>query len=370
MGFWPFGRDPANVEIVSRVVTATAQNGYRVRAKLTVHFEEPQRQGNADEAADRCAAVAVALLREAPDHGSVIGGEAQLSAELLARYPSSVAKARFIELASVHVVGDPALSDELRRAVSTSAPAGPPTSRPPPPSNTTPPPGVVGPLSGSGSSPSGLGSMRRRGSSQIRSIQTLLMPPGTPPAVMGQFVAPTVKDAAARLLVGFLRAHDLIAVRHAAIDENSAEMLAALVPASDAPPGGYELSRSAELSRWQIRLGDAPMGAIRRELRAVAVYLARHALAVVEVNPTLAVAVVESIASSAFPDDAGLFADAGARPLPLPEDHVPTLAATLTKMAGVQEEPGKVAEAMAPLVAAVIEDLGMSAMIIKASAGS
>ena len=38
MGFWPFGRDPANVEIVSRIITAATQNGYRVRGKLTLHF--------------------------------------------------------------------------------------------------------------------------------------------------------------------------------------------------------------------------------------------------------------------------------------------------------------------------------------------
>jgi hypothetical protein len=368
MGFWPFGRDPANVEIVSRVVTATAQNGFRVRAKLTVHFLEPQRQGDADEAADRCAAVAVALLREAPDHESVIGGEARLSAELLARYPSVAARPRFLELASVHVVGDPALSDELRRAVSISQPAGPATSRPPPPANTTPNPGAVGPVSyaSSGSSPS----FRRRGSSQIRSIQQLLMPPGTAPAVMGQFVAPTVKDSAARLLIGFLRAHDLIAVRGASIDENSAETLAALVPASDAPPGGYEASRAAELGRWQATLGDAPMAAIRRELRTVTVYLARNALTVVEVNQTLAEAVIEGVCSSAFPEDAGLLAEATSRPTLVQAELVVAMAAVLTKMAGVKDEPGKIADAMAPLVATVQEDLGVSAMIIKASAGT
>src|SRR5208282_704134 len=72
MGFWPFGRDPADIELVSRVITAAAQNGYRVRGKLTIHFQEPQRQADADAAGDRCATLAIALLRETPDHGSVI----------------------------------------------------------------------------------------------------------------------------------------------------------------------------------------------------------------------------------------------------------------------------------------------------------
>src|SRR6185437_1253435 len=152
MGLWPFGRDPADIELASRVVTAATQSGHRVRGKLTIHFLDPQRKEEAELAADRCAAVAVALLREAPDHGRVIGAEAQLSADLMARYPSGVAKARAVELAALHVVGDPALSDELRRAsgsfVATQLPAAPPPGsvRPapssvrPPPSSGNPPP--------------------------------------------------------------------------------------------------------------------------------------------------------------------------------------------------------------------------------------
>ena len=78
MGFWPFGRDPADIELVSRVITAAAQNGYRVRGKLTIHFQDPQRQADADAAGDRCATLAIALLRETPDHGSLIGAEGKL----------------------------------------------------------------------------------------------------------------------------------------------------------------------------------------------------------------------------------------------------------------------------------------------------
>src|SRR4051812_30870504 len=116
MGFWPFGREPAEIEIATRVITAATQNGVKVRGKLTIHFDEQQRQIDADAAADRCATVAIALLREAPDHERLIGAEAQLNAHLLARYPSDIASARAVELAALHVVGDPTLSDELRRA--------------------------------------------------------------------------------------------------------------------------------------------------------------------------------------------------------------------------------------------------------------
>ncbi len=151
MGFWPFGRDPANIELASRIITAATQNGYRVRGKLTLHFMEPQRQSDADHAADRCAALAVAMLREAPDHGRVIGAEAQLSADLTLRYPGDVARARAVELAALHVVGDPTLSDELRRASGTFAAqaltGSPVPNRVRPPAPSTPPPAGRRPLS-------------------------------------------------------------------------------------------------------------------------------------------------------------------------------------------------------------------------------
>jgi hypothetical protein len=353
MGFWPFGRDPANIEIVSRVVTATAQNGYRVRAKLTLHFVDPLSQADADEAADHCASQATALLREAPDHSSIIGNEARLSTELGARYPVTSAKLRAIELASIHVVGDPALSDELRRAVT--------------PTSLSPYPGI--PAVSVTSATPGPPAVRRR-SSQIRSVQSLLMPPGTPPAVMGQFVAPTVQDSAARLLVGFVRAHDLIGVRKVTIDENSAEMLATLVPPSDAPPGGYEASRASELARWEAALGGAAIAALRHQLHLYSVYLVRQALGVVELNATMADAVIEGICAAAFPESAGLAAEAAQLPSPIPSDFVDRMVVDLVRRAGTADDPSAMASALAPLVATVQDNLKISAMIIKASSGT
>jgi hypothetical protein len=378
MAFWRFGRDPADIELASRVITAAVQNGYRVRGKLTLHFMAPQRQSDADHAADRCAALAVALLREAPDHGRVIGAEAQLSAELTARYPGDIAKARAVELAALHVVGDPALSDELRRASGTfaaqaplsaspvpgsvrpTAPSVPPVGRQTPPSTQPPaPPVAVAPPP----------PMRRRGSSQVRSIQSLLMPPGTSSTAMGQFVAPLVNDSAARLLVGFLRAHDLIAVRRVSIDQSSAEMLANLVPVSDAPPGGYEASRASEIARWQAALGQGVVQALQHELRVVSAYLAKEALARLDVMPALADAVVEAICTAAFPDDAGLLAEIARFPIPMAPEFVAGLAATLTGLAGGEDDPTAVASALTHLVATVQEDFTVAAMIIKQSSG-
>jgi hypothetical protein len=455
MGFWPFGRDPADIELVSRVITAATRNGYRVRGKLTIHFVEPQRQAEADEAGDRCAALAVSLLRDAPDHERVIGAEAQLSAELTARYPHSAAPARAVELAALHVLGDPALSDELRRASGTmpavipplSQSSSPPSAARPPPSSNPPvhhggsagsadsagsapkPPASPAARPGGSSAPTAAspaptsmddgGSarsrpqspvaahpptpaqrtgtaqppgpphaddggllartpnpqpppkplVRRRPSSQIRSIQSLLMPPGTSPAAMGQFVAPMVKDSAARILIGFLRAHDLITVRRVAVDETSAEMLATLVPASDAPPGGYEASRAGEIARWQAALGQGPMFALHHEVRVHAAYLTREALARVEVMPALADAVVEAVCAAAFPDEAGLLAEIAKLPTPPPADFVAQLARALGRIAGGDDDPASLAAALDPLLATVQEDLSVSAMIIKQSSG-
>src|SRR5580704_2898115 len=397
MGIWPFGRDPATVEIASRIINAATQNGYRVRGKLTIHFAEPQRQAEADNAADRCAALAMALLREAPDHGAVIGAEARLSADLTARYPGDAARARAVELAALHVVGDPALSDELRRAHNTGPiPAVPSSMRPPPsvappaapsapnvepssiskPSSAPRPPNVESSSIGNPSSPPkplsspvsnppppGTGQQsvitRRRGSSQIRSIQSLLMPPGSSPAAMAHYVAPLVKDSAVRLLIGFLRAHDLVTVRGVTIDENSAEMLANLVPVSDASPGGYEASRATELQRWASTLGEGPVSALRREVKALSTHLAKEALAR---------AVVEAVIAAAFPDDAGL-AEELAR-FPAEPELVAFATNALTRLAGTSDEPAALTAALTPLFGMIQDDLNVAAMIIKQSSGS
>ena len=403
MGFWPFGRDPANIEMVSRVVTGQTQNGYRLRGKLTIHFSEPQRRAEADHAGDRCSTLAMALLREAPDHGAVIGAEIQLSAELLARYPGDLARARGVELAALHVVGDPTLSGELRRASSSgtmravslpgeSGTPSPPSAQPPSnaPLSVRPPPNVPASMRPPSNAPTtplrpptpasvrppppasaipGPPSMRRRASSQIRSIQSLLMPPGTPPAAMGQFIAPLVKDSAARLLIGFLRGHDLIFVRGVSVDEGSAEMLATLVPASDAPLGGYEASRAAEIARWQTTLGQGVMFSLQHEVRVAAVYLAKQALARVEVMPALADAVVEALTAAAFPDEAGVLTELARFPSPVTPAFVTMFAEALTRVVGTSEDPAAIAHALTSLLGTVQDDLDLAAMIIKQSSG-
>ncbi|MEP7122742.1 MAG: hypothetical protein ABJE95_17590 [Byssovorax sp.] len=391
MPFWPFGRDAADIEIVTRVITAATQNGVKVRGKLTIHFSEAQRQPSADAAADRCATVAIGLLREAPEHQRLIGAETQLNAQLLARYPGDIPPARAVELAALHVVGDPTLSDELRRASSTgSVPPLPPGTQPPPrpmtpsgsgvpssrasaPPRSLSPSQMPAPLSSSSPLPPHAGygvPPRRRGSSQIRSIQSLLMPAGTPPSAMGAFVAPTVRDSSARLLIGFLRAHDLITLRRVVIDESSAEMLASVVPISDAPPGGYEASRATEIARWNQAIGSAVVTALHHEASVVAMILARTEIARAEVNRALAVAVLDATVTAAFPgEDEAKFADPGRFPDPSTPPFTDAVVHSLTRIAGCGDDPAAMTAALRPLLALIQEDLATSAMIVKISSG-
>jgi hypothetical protein len=394
MPFWPFGRDPAEIEIATRVITAATQNGVKVRGKLTIHFSEAQRQNSADAAADRCATVAIALLREAPEHQRLIGAETQLNAQLLARYPGDIPSARAVELAALHVVGDPTLSEELRRASSSgSIPPLPPSTQPPPrpvtasgsgvpsvrgssaslPPRSIPPSQMPAPLSSSSPLPphAGYGAPpRRRGSSQIRSIQSLLMPAGTPPSAMGAFVAPTVRDSSARLLVGFLRAHDLITLRRVVIDESSAEMLASLVPISDAPPGGYEASRATEIARWSQAIGADVVTALHHEANVVAMVLTRDAMARAEVNRALAAAVIDAAIGAAFPgEDEARFADPGRFPDASTPPFTDAVVHGLTRIAGCGDDPAAMTSALRPLLALIQEDLATSAMIVKISSG-
>lgn len=369
MGFWPFGRDPAEIEIATRVITAATQNGYTIRGKLTIHFAEPQRQADADAAADRCAQLAITLLREAQSHERVIGAEGQLSAMLLARYPPEVARGRTVEIAALHVVGDPALSDELRRASAVSSPSLNLPSAPPSGPLASPPPSYLTPQAPSVALGSAAPTSKRRGSSQLRAIQSLLMPPGTQPSAMGAYIAPIVQDSAARLLVGFLRAHDLITLRRVAIDETSAEALASLVPVSDALPGGYEASRATELQRWQATLGAPVIRALHREVNAITVYLSREAMLQAEVPKALSVAVVEALCAAAFPDDEGLLHELERFPDVLSPVLLTEAARRFSAIADTGDDPMPMAAALTPLLAVIQDDLNVSAMIIKHSSG-
>jgi hypothetical protein len=347
MGFWPFGRD-ADVETASRVITALTKNGLRVRGKLTIHFAEQVTQEAADSAAEECAQVAETLLREAESHESLIGAEPEVSGKLLAQYPMSAAAARSLEVAALHVVGDPALSGALRRASSGSMQAVRPasaTSSPLPKPSSVPPPPMP----------------RRRASSQMRAIRITPLPPAATPEQAAAMLAPIAHDAATRLLIGFLRAHDLIGVRSVEMDAASFDML---IPQSEAAPGGYEASRAEELARWQTTLGAGSLGALRREAHLIACYMAQQAMLRAGVPHETADAVLDQVAAANL-NDADARAELVRFPDHLPPDFSADVVSSLRRIVRGPENPSAMSAALAPLVGQIDEDLIVAARVMK-----
>ncbi|MDI3288303.1 hypothetical protein [Polyangium sp. 15x6] len=401
MAFW----STADVELVSRVVTATTRNDRRVRGKLTLHFAEAQTQGNADDAADRCATLAEELFGEADDHEQLIGAEAELVAALRLRLPPRFPAIRSLDLAALHVVGDPGTSAALRRAstttmrsvtgpVSTPAPTttrgrASPSSMPPSGDTSSgsfraaqlagSPSGTFrasvsssGPASGpvSTQGPRSSSPPTRRGTlGRMRAIMPgMMLAPGAPPEAIGQALAPFVRDCAGRILVGFLRGYDLVAMRGLALEEGSAEMLAALVPVSDAPLGGYEASRTAELARWQAAFGEGVFQRVRRESQVAAIYLAHMALGRLGVPPSIDLPILQEAAPSAFGGERGTVLEMS-RYVSVPaESFVPALCQHLVEIVG-HGDAMQLAAALAPLVTSVEEDMAIAATFAKDASG-
>lgn len=427
MAFW----SSADVEIASRIVTAKTKNDRRVRGKLTLHFAKAQTQSDADQAADRCAAIAEGVLSEADSHEQLIGAESELVSAIRLRLPPAVPALRSMDLAALHLVGDPGTSAALRRASTSSlrAVAVPPgaaaalglgsnriaTPAPPPPPSSdraqtpasspsgsfrvgnapasSPPSGLASPPSSTSpsgtfrapnSSPFGSGPQSspwspppsrptppiKRGTiGRMRAITPgMMLPPGSPPDAIGQAIAPFVRDGAGRVLVGFLRAYDLVALRGLALEEGSAEMLAALVPVSDAPLGGYEASRTAELARWQHTFGDAVFQRIRRESQVVAVFLAHGALSRVAIPQNIALEILQEAAPAAFAGERGIVLEMGRYVSAPPDGMLSALCSNLVEIVG-HGDPAQLSAALAPLVASVEEDMHVASTLARDAAG-
>lgn len=427
MAFW----SSADIESASRIVNSTTKDTRRVRGKLTLHFVKPQTQSDADEAADRCAMIAEAVLCEADSHEQIIGAETELASSIRLRLPPQVPQVRSLELAALHFVGDPGTSAALRRASTSSLRAvtvpqgmqgalGPnriATPAPPPPPaaagpantpNSASPSGSfrVGPLSSTSppssapsSSPSSTPGLSQSGSfragnlnappstsfsgptsaprtgppkratiGRMRAISPgMMIPAGSPPDVIGQGVAPFLRDSAGRVLVGFLRAYDLLTLRGLAL-EGSAEMLAALVPVSDAPLGGYEASRTAELGRWQNTFGDTVFQRVRREAQVVAMFLGHRALTQAGVPQNIMMEVLQEAAPLAFSGERGMVLEM-TRYVGVPEENLVTaLCENIVPVVG-HGDADALAAALAPLVDSVKEELTVMATIAKAGTG-
>jgi hypothetical protein len=196
----------------------------------------------------------------------------------------------------------------------------------------------------------------------------MMLPPGSPPDAIGQAIAPFVRDGAGRVLVGFLRAYDLLALRGLALEEGSAEMLAALVPVSDAPLGGYEASRNAELARWQQTFGDAIFQRIRRESQVAAIFLAHAALSRAAVPQNITLEILQEAAPAAFAGERGTVLEMSRYLSASHDGAVPALCANFVDIVG-HGDAAQLSAALAPLVASVEEDMNVAATLARDASG-
>lgn len=391
MAFW----SAADVEIASRIITSKMRNERRLRGKLTLHFADPQTQGDADHAADRCASIAEDIIGEAHDHEQILAAEAEFVSAIRRRLPIDIPPIRSIDLAGLHVVGDPIASSQMRRSTSTfravTVPATHQASSPYAPTQAPPAPAPVPTNRAPGSSSSlravnappmsalpatqpsppsrAAVSSKRPTMSRIRAISpAMVLPPGSPPQAIGRVLAPFLSDSAARILIGFLRAYDLLVLRGLVLEEGSAEMLAAVVPVSDAPHGGYEASRTAELTRWQNSFGQATFQRLRRECQVAAVFFAHTSLIHKDIPQNIVFEILQESTSAAFPGETNVL-HGMSRWLKLQEsDVLPALCAHLTDLVG-HGNAKELTTALQLLVASVNEDLVVAGTLAKDAVG-
>jgi hypothetical protein len=127
MGLWSFGKD-SEIGFMTRVVSAVAADGVRLRGKLTLHFRGPRPRGAAEAAADTCAVIAAELIAQAHDHRRLLGDETALVDRIRKVLPEEFPPCRSIELLALHVVGErkepgAAEPERARRAPDAAAPA-------------------------------------------------------------------------------------------------------------------------------------------------------------------------------------------------------------------------------------------------------
>lgn len=361
MGLWPFGRDPVDIEIASRVITAETGDGAKVRGKLTLHFVEPQTQAAADEAADRCAALMETLLREQQRHDDLLGTEAAMVLKLIDRLPGDLAPTRSIDLAALHVVGDPGSLVRKRSSTLTSMQAVP---------LSLPPPSTMPPLSAAAPSSVSISGLRRRSSSRMRALMgSLVLPAGSSPQAIGGSIAVVVGEAAVRLLIGFLRIHDLVNVRGVTLEEASQDLAVAVAAILEPPQQGEpEASRAAEIARWEAVLGAGVLGSLRREASVVSACQMMAALLHVEIPQGLALEVMEECCARAFPGERSLMKELGRY-----EGDGASVAAVLAmripRILGGGRKPEAMIGALEPLVGSGEEDLAVAATLAKYSLG-
>ena len=294
MGIWPFGRKTADVELVTRIVSASCIDGTRVRGKLTIHFELATTEPLAEQAADTCTGIVEALLGESSSAQVALGTESAIATQARERVPEELPSIRQIEVAALHIVAGVTIPPSSALASSPTAnmskPAAPtPFARPASTATAaTKPTGATPPIRPAAA----------RTNDAPAGTSKLNAGAETPPN--GQPGALHLRDAAARLLLALLRAHDAVTRKRQPIDVNAADALGKILPKLDAPTGMYELGCSSEVERWSEDLGKSVVDALRYETTVIATFLAYTSLTKLGETQANATALTQALANSAF----------------------------------------------------------------------
>ena len=342
MRFWPFGKDKdgdaEGVDFGSRVVTGAARDGRQARAKVTAAFKNPLAPEAADQAMDRCAGLLRVAFEAARTADELVGAEA----ELARRVAEQMGEARSVDIVALHIVGETTDAPPTRR----------PFSEPPRASggerSQTPP------------------ATRRPSSSQMLAVRdSRLIPEGATAEACAAAIVPLLRDAGTRVLVGILRAYDLLVVREITFDKTSADDFGELVPLSQAAPGRFADERRAELARWEDKLGPAKLTQLRNDASAVVCFFLHVSLERVGLATHTAVTLLEAGAQLAFPDEGAVAAMPRYFGMPDPAEALASRA--LETFGSDRAVLAGFAIAMTPVLASLQEDFAFTATQIKLS---
>ncbi|MFO0613536.1 MAG: hypothetical protein U0414_13145 [Polyangiaceae bacterium] len=391
MGLWPFGKGKENkpsppdedeVEFSSRVVTVALSSGALVRGKLTVHFHEPLGAARAERTMELLRRTAEEDIAKLASLDELLAKQNDILTDAIQKLPEAAPRPRTIEIVALHAVEDAG----GRNSPSSIPPAALPASlrpdvpkveaaekRAPASRVMTPRPAPVvagrGPMD---SSPASIAApTTRRPSGQMLSVRGApLVPTGTTAENAGKALAPLLRDAATKLMLGLLRAYDLFAIRKMSLNESDTEIIEAMVPVSSAPLGFFWESRSEEFHRWTETLGEEAFGALRAEAEAAASYLFYQSLDHARVEQTALNVVLERSAEGAFVDGKVALAKLGRYLHPAEGSTVAELAASVRRSLGrpsgeARAELGRIDLVLTPLLAALQDDLSIAAAQVR-----
>lgn len=341
MRFWPFGKDnDANadgIDFGSRVVTGAARDGRQARAKVTAAFKSPLSQEAADQMMDRCAVLLRAAFEDATTADELVGAESDLAR----RVNEQLSDARSIDIVALHIVGESSDAPPTRRPFSEPPRTNAPRSQTPP-------------------------TTRRASSSQMLAVRdSRLIPEGATAEACAAAIVPLLRDAGTRVLVGILRAYDLLVVREIKVDKTTADDFGELVPLSRAAPGRFADERREELARWEDKLGAAKVTQLRNDASAVVCFFLHVSLERVGLATSTAVTLLEAGAQLAFPDEGAVAAMPRYFGMPDPAEALASRA--LEAFESNRSVLAGFALAMTPVLASLQEDFAFTAQQIKLS---